>query len=70
MSACRLHPQLRTYHCDAANRRFGPIGDIGDAGSSRILDLGCGLCGAFNPHIDLVTERYRYASENGVDRVD
>ena len=35
------------------------IGDIGDAGSSHIRDLGYGLCGAFNPHIDLVTERYR-----------
>jgi hypothetical protein len=28
VSACRLHPQLRTYGCDAANRRFGPEGDI------------------------------------------
>ena len=26
--ACRLHPQLRTYGCDAANRCFGPIRDI------------------------------------------
>ena len=23
--ACRLHPQLRTYRCVAAHRRFGPI---------------------------------------------
>jgi hypothetical protein len=23
--ACRLHPRLRTYRCDAANRRFGPF---------------------------------------------
>ena len=22
-------PQLRTYHCDAAKRRFGPGGDLG-----------------------------------------
>jgi hypothetical protein len=29
MSACPLHPQLRTYGCDAVNRRFGPQGDIG-----------------------------------------
>ena len=26
--ACRLHPRLRTCHCEAANRRFGPISDI------------------------------------------
>src|ERR1700747_3370773 len=24
MSACRLHPRLRTYGSDAAKRRFGP----------------------------------------------
>ena len=29
ISACRLHPRLRTYRCEAAKRRFGPIGDIG-----------------------------------------
>ena len=41
ISACRLHPRLRTYGRDADNRRFGPIGgrtkqkprDIGDASS-------------------------------------
>ena len=26
--ACRLHPRLRTYGCDAANRRFGPARDV------------------------------------------
>jgi hypothetical protein len=26
--ACRFHPRLRTYRCDAANRRDGPQGDI------------------------------------------
>ena len=26
--ACQLHPQLQTYGCNAANRRFGPIADI------------------------------------------
>ena len=26
--ACRLHPQLRTYRCDGANRRFGPKPDM------------------------------------------
>jgi len=28
VSACRLHPRLRTYRCKATNRRFGPIADI------------------------------------------
>ena len=27
MSVCRLRPRLRTYGCDAANRRFGPCVD-------------------------------------------
>jgi hypothetical protein len=26
--ACRLHPRLRTYGCDAAKRRFGPQADV------------------------------------------
>ena len=37
VSACRLHPRLRTYGCDAANRRFGPTASLRVAEKSRKL---------------------------------
>src|SRR5271154_1483149 len=37
MSACLLHPQLRTYHCDAANRRFGPRTTVLHCGKTASL---------------------------------
>jgi hypothetical protein len=52
MSACRLHPQFRTYGCNAANRRFGPLGDIGSpllitSSASRSMDCGMPSPSAF-----------------------
>jgi hypothetical protein len=35
VSACRLHPRLRTYGCDATNRRLGPIASLRTAEKQR-----------------------------------
>jgi hypothetical protein len=40
LQACPLHPRLLTHRCGAANRRFGPKGDIAPVahndGSARL----------------------------------
>ena len=43
VSACRLHPQLRTYRCKATNRRFGPCVD-GSKLARRIFTSQAGRC--------------------------
>ena len=43
VSACRLHPRLRTYRCKATNRRFGPCVD-GSKLARRIFTSQAGRC--------------------------
>jgi hypothetical protein len=42
ISACRLHPRLRTYGCDAAKRRFGPIATWRGAAREALAGQTCG----------------------------
>jgi hypothetical protein len=59
MSASRpLSPQQRreTGHCGTSHLCQS---ETSGAASSHTLTLDYGLCGALNPHIDLIAERYK-----------